>query len=67
MGQTKIGQKQNESLEIHLPCPSPMCMGTLYPSGVIKYESFYKCCICEKEFNAREVNNGRPKHEKYHK
>ena len=59
--------RQSELLEIHLPCPSSMCIGNVIFEGVKDGESYYKCCICEKEFNAREVNNGRPKHEKYHK
>ena len=59
MAHPTTGQKHNESLEIHLPCPSPMCIGNVIFEGVKDGESYYKCCICEKEFNAREVNHNK--------
>ena len=57
-----IGERPNESLENHIPCPN--CNGTLCFVGVKDGENYFKCCLCMKEFTGYEVNHGGIKRKK---
>ena len=39
--------------DIHLPCPSESCNGSIIFIGLRGGEKWFKCCICQKEFPNR--------------